>query len=157
MIKIKKNPNGDTRTASKNVTYVEFQEANNMHISDVSNVMCFLAALIEDRGFRHDVAKKTREPQFYNDFVSTMNDGTNFVEGEWYQHHIATERHHLLARCPKDVNLIDVIEMIADCVCAGLTRSGEVRDLEISTDILEKAVKNTVDLLVKTIEVEETA
>ena len=45
------------------------------------------------------------------------------------------------------INLLDVIEMIVDCVCAGKTRSGAVRDLEISTDILEKALKNTVKLV----------
>ena len=30
MVKIFKNPNGDTRTAPKNVTFEEFQEANDM-------------------------------------------------------------------------------------------------------------------------------
>lgn len=69
------------------------------------------------------------------------------MSGEWYQLHVNSERHHLLSRCPEDVNLLDVVEMIVDCVCAGKTRSGEVRDLEISTDILEKALKNTVKLV----------
>ena len=80
-------------------------------------------------------------------FLATMNFGSDFVSGEWYQLHINTERHHLLSRCPEDVNLLDVIEMIVDYVCAGKTRIGEVRDLEISTDILEKALKNTVKLV----------
>ena len=39
MIEIKKNPNGDTRTAPKGITFEEFQEANDMHIYDVSRVM----------------------------------------------------------------------------------------------------------------------
>lgn len=34
-ITIYKNPNGDTRTAPKNVTYEQFQKANDMHITDV--------------------------------------------------------------------------------------------------------------------------
>lgn len=76
-----------------------------------------------------------------------MNDGVDFVSGEWYQLHINTERHHLLSRCPDDVNLLDVIEMIVDCVCAGKTRSGKVRDLEISQEILNKALKNTVKMV----------
>lgn len=71
----------------------------------------------------------------------------DFVLGNWYQLHVNTERHHLLSRCPEDVNLLDVVEIIVDCVCAGKTRSGEVRDLEISADILEKALKNTVKLV----------
>ena len=46
MIKIKKNPNGDTRTAPKNVSFEEFQKANNMHISDVNNMMNFLSGSV---------------------------------------------------------------------------------------------------------------
>ena len=42
--------------------------------------------------------------------------------------------------------------MIVDCTCAGLARSGEVRGLEINAEILEKAVKNTVELIVKEID-----
>ena len=39
MIKIHKNPNGDTRTAPKNVTFEEFAEASDSHISDVRRVL----------------------------------------------------------------------------------------------------------------------
>lgn len=39
MIEIYKNPNGDTRTAPKDVTFEKFQEANDMHIEDVEAVM----------------------------------------------------------------------------------------------------------------------
>lgn len=155
MIHIYKNPNGDTRTAPKDVTYEQFQEANNMHILDVEKVMSYLGYLVMRAGYIHDYTKKTQEPQFYKDFLSTMNEGTNFVEGNWYQYHIRKERHHLLSRCPDDVNLIDVLEMIADCVCAGMSRSGEVRELEISADILEKAVQNTVKLISTQIVMEE--
>jgi hypothetical protein len=37
--------------------------------------------------------------------------------------------------------------MISDCVCAGMARSGEVRDLEIDDNILKKAVNNTVQMI----------
>ena len=68
----------------------------------------------------------------------------HFTDMEWYkQIHIVEERHHLLSNCPDDVNLIDVLEMVIDCVCAGMARSGKVRPLEISDDILRKAVANT--------------
>lgn len=152
---IYKNPNGDTRTAPKDVTYEQFQEANNMHIDDVCKVMYHLAGFMKACGELHDYTKKTMEPMFYQDFLSTINEGTNFVEGRWYQNHIEVERHHLLARCPEDVNLIDVLEMIADYVCAGLARSGEVRDLEITDDILKLAVQNTVKMITDNIEVRE--
>lgn len=144
---IHKNPNGDTRTAPKNITFEQFQEANDSHIADVQTVMDELGTMLCEKGEKHDWTKKSEESMFYRDFLETLNDGKDFVSGEWYQLHVNTERHHLLSRCPEDVNILDVVEMIVDCVCAGKTRSGEVRDLEISTDILEKALKNTVKLV----------
>lgn len=147
MIEITKNPNGDTRTAPKNITYEQFQEANDMHIEDVRAVMYELSRMVDSVGEHHDCTKKSQERMFYRDFLSTLHDGTDFVCAEWYQLHVMAERHHLFSHCPDDVNLIDVLEMIADCVCAGLSRSGEVRGLEINSEILNKAVKNTAELV----------
>lgn len=147
IVEIHKNPNGDTRTAPKNISFEQFQEANDSHRIDVQRVMYEIACMLSSNGIKHDWTKKRYEKMFYNNFLATMNYGSNFVSGEWYQLHVNTERHHLLSVCPEDVNLLDVIEMIVDCVCAGKTRSGEVRDLEISTDILEMALKNTVKLV----------
>ncbi|MEG1523860.1 MAG: hypothetical protein RR475_02410 [Clostridia bacterium] len=73
----------------------------------------------------------------------------------WYKIHVNAERHHLESNCPPDVNLIDVLEMLADCVCAGLARNGEVRPITISDDILKKATQNTIALIKSMIEVEE--
>lgn len=147
VVVIHKNPNGDTRTAPKNINFEQFQEANNSHILDVTNVMLQISGKLKENGCKHDWTKKSEEKMFYSDFIEAMTGGIDFVSGDWYQLHVNTERHHLLSRCPEDVNLLDVIEMIVDCVCAGKTRSGEVRDLEISTDILEMALKNTVKLV----------
>lgn len=144
---IHKNPNGDTRTAPKGITFKQFQEANNSHIMDVTNTMLRISEMITEVACFHDHTKKSDEEQFYKDFLSTMNEGTDFVSGKWYQHHVNTERHHLLSRCPEDVNLLDVIEMIVDCVCAGKTRSGEIRGLEITPEILDKAMRNTVKMI----------
>lgn len=155
MITIYKNPNGDTRTAPKNVTFEDFQEANDMHREDVNQVMYELSQMIDKRGENHDCTKKSQERMFYNNFLSTMNEGTDFVNDEWYQLHIKAERHHLLSHCPDDVNLIDVLEMISDCVCAGMARSGEIRDLEIDSDIINRAVQNTAKMIKDMIEVKE--
>lgn len=153
MIEIYKNPNGDTRTAPKNVTFEQFQEANDMHIEDVRAVMYELSRIIDKTGENHDCTKKSQERMFYKNFLSTMNEGTDFVNDEWYQLHIKAERHHLLSNCPDDVNLIDVLEMISDCVCAGMARSGEIRDLEIDSDILNRAVQNTAKMIKEMIKV----
>lgn len=155
MVTIYKNPNGDTRTAPKNVSFEEFQEANDMHREDVNQVMYEISQMIDKRGENHDCTKKSQERMFYKNFLSTMNEGTDFVNDEWYQLHIKAERHHLLSHCPDDVNLIDVLEMISDCVCAGMARSGEIRALEIDSDILNRAVQNTTKMIKDMIEVKE--
>ena len=155
MVKIYKNPNGDTRTAPKNVTFEEFQEANDMHIDDVKQVMYELSQIVDHRGENHDCTKKSQERMFYRDFVNTQENGDDFTKSEWYSLHTKAERHHLLSCCPEDVNLIDVLEMIVDCTCAGLARSGEVRDLEINAKILEKAVNNTTQLIKSMVKITE--
>lgn len=152
---IKHNPNGDTRTAPKDITFEQFQEANDSHRDDVSNVMERLATILYNRGCMHDWTKKTYEKLFYDNFLSTMNHGTNFVEDEWYQLHIKYEKHHPFSKCHDDIDLLDIIETIVDCVCAGKARSGEVRPLEFNQEILEKAVKNTVALVDNLTEVVE--
>jgi len=152
MIKIYKNSNGDSRTARQNVSFKEFQQANDMHRQDVKNVMNELSTIIEIRGANHDYTKKTEEELFYKEFTSTMISQTDFLKSEWYKLHVEKERHHLLSRCPEDVNLIDVLEMIADCVCAGIARSGEVRPMEINEELLMKAVNNTSILIQSMIE-----
>lgn len=141
---IYKNANGDSRTAPKDVSFEDFRKANDMHIQDVRNVINNLAYDLMFRGQMHDFTKKNLEEMFYDNFKDTINNGTDFVNNEWYQTHIKDERHHLLSRCPDDVNLIDVLEMIVDCVCAGKARSGEIRGLEINEEILKKALENTV-------------
>lgn len=155
MIEIYKNPNGDTRTAPKEITFEQFQEANDMHIDDVKAVMYELSRMVDRAGENHDCTKKSQERMFYRDFVNTQENGADFVNGEWYQLHVKAERHHLLSNCPDDVNLIDVLEMIADCTCAGLARSGEIRDLEISEEILTKAAKNTAEMIKSMVVVKE--
>ncbi|HBF7929064.1 TPA: hypothetical protein KOY26_001534 [Clostridioides difficile] len=147
MVIIYKNSNGDTRTAKKDVSFKEFQEANDMHIQDVRNIMNELALKLMVTGATHDYTKKSDEKLFYKNFLSTINNNTDFVNDEWYQLHIKNERHHLLSRCPEDVNLIDILEMITDCVCAGMARSGDIRPIEIDDDILNKALVNTTEMI----------
>ena len=147
MVVIHKNPNSDTRTATDDVTFEEFQKANDMHISDVKNVMCDVAYMFMEAGNIHDYTKKAFEESYYEDFINKLKNNVDFVSNKWYQTHIDLERHHLDARCPEDVDLIDVMEMIVDHVCAGLSRTGEVYKVDIDPNILTKAVNNTVELV----------
>ena len=161
MVEIKKNPNGDTRTAPLKTSYKEFQIANDMHREDVrkvvkeGKVMFEIAMKILETGNKHDWTKKSKEKLFYDDFKLSIFDKSDFTEKEWYNYHINKERHHLLSRCPDDVNLIDVIEMIVDCTCAGLTRSGKTNPVEIDNEILTEAVKNTQRYIEKMVHVVE--
>lgn len=153
-IKIKHNPNGDTRTAPKNITMEQFHEANISHIKDVNAVMSVLSSMIFDQGKNHDHTKLDYEDQFYKDFLATMNHGEDFVSGKWYQKHVHEEKHHPFSYCHDDITLLDIIETIVDCVCAGKARSGEIRNLEFDGETVKKAIENTVKLINDITEVE---
>lgn len=155
-IQIVKNPNGDTRTAPKDVSFEDFARANDMHINDVKSVMRELAARLYESSAKHDYTKKTHEHIFYRDFLATMNDGADFVNGEWYQLHVHEERHHPLSFCHKDFNLLDLIEMCVDCTVSGIARSGSVRPMEVSTEIMQLALDNTSKLVQSMCNVVET-
>ena len=154
---IRRNTNGDSRVATKVPTFSEFSLSNIEHFTNVRDMMLNFAKDIERQGWKHDWTKG-EEPyrsMFYRDMCNTIEGRMKFEDGEWNKLHYATERHHLLRNVPDDVNLIDVIEMIADCVCAGMARSGEVRPLEIDESILMKAIDNTVKLMAESVELQE--
>lgn len=149
-VKMVKNSNGDTRHATHIPTISEFNQANESHRSDVKRLIERFCALLNRSSNLHDWSK-IEEPyrsMFYRDMVATMEGRMQFEDGEWYKlHYEKLERHHLNRHVPDDVDLFDVIEMICDCVSAGMARSGEVRPLEISDSVLKKAVENTVRIL----------
>lgn len=155
-VTIKKNILGDTRTANKVPTFDEFIMSNREHVDDVGDMMGALSEDIRNAGAVHDFTK-WREPErslFYRELCAKIEGKIDsFEDGEWYPMHCQKERHHLNKHCPEDVNLIDILEMICDCVCAGMARSGNVYPIEISSDILQKAVKNTTQMCVNAVEV----
>lgn len=145
VIEINKSPNGDSRTAKKDTTFEEFQASTDMHREDVKNMCYMLADMLRKAGDEHDWTKKEKEAEFFEEFKTKK--GKTFMKGPWYQYHIHNERHHINSYVHNDVNLIDVLEMIADCCCAGMARSGEVREIEIDPKVLMKAFKNTCYLV----------
>lgn len=156
-IKIKETKQADTRTTDPNnipTKEVLLKESKD-HIEAVSKTMKFLAAMAELAGNNHDYTKIEYIDEFYQNFVAVLKDHKiEFKELGWWKKHLE-ERHHLNDQVPDDVNLIDVMEMICDCVCAGLARSGEVRPITIPYEVLGRAVQNTVELLEKVITVEK--
>ena len=68
---------------------------------------------------------------FHRDFL------TGFKQTTWWDNHRKINRHHLLQDdgVPADVNLVDVLDMIVDCVMAGMARTGSVYPLDIKPEV----------------------
>jgi len=150
MITIKKSPTADTRTCD--VTKVEKEtllNSSRQHIADVAKAMAFFSSKLFEAAAEHDYDKLTAIDWFYSDFR------TKFAETGWWDNHRKIHRHHLgqVDGVPEDVNLLDVLEYISDCVMAGMARSGEVYALEMSDELLQKAFSNTINLLKRQVKV----
>ena len=144
MIEIEKSQTADTRTCDfANVSKETLLASSRQHIGDVGRGLAFFAGLLVEAAARHDYDKLTDIDGFHADFV------TGFEQTGWWDRHRKLNRHHLLQAdgVPEDVNLIDVLDMIADCVMAGMARSGSVYPLDIDADVLRRAFDNTVELL----------
>lgn len=151
-IKIKKSPTADTRTCDfTKVTKETLLESSIQHIQDVTSALELFEDLLEKQAGFHDLDKISDIDGFHRDFL------TGFKQTEWWDKHRKINRHHLLEAdgVPEDVNLIDVLDLISDCVMAGMARSGSVYPLNLSTEVLERAFQNTVELLKKNVEVAE--
>ena len=157
-IKMEKNTAGDSRVSKSIPTMEEFDHANESHRKDVKNLSKRFCEILESKVQMHDWTK-IQDPyrtMFYDDMCATIRGERDFFDGEWSKlHYYELERHHLKRHCPDDVNLFDVVEMLCDCVSAGMARSGDVYDLDIDESILQKAVANTVGILKDQIEVVE--
>jgi protein tyrosine phosphatase len=152
MIKIKKSKTADTRSCDfSQVTRSQLKTSSLQHIGDVREGMDFMKDLINRASTMHDHDKLTDLSQFHADFI------TGFKETSWWDNHRKITRHHLLQDdgVPEDVNLIDVIEMIVDCVMAGMGRTGTVYPLDIKPEVLMAAFKNTAEVLKREIVVED--
>lgn len=144
MIEITKSETADTRTCDfTKVSEEQLRQSSEAHIRDVRRALDMFRALLGEAGFNHDLDKIMALAHFHSDFV------TGFKTTGWWDNHRKTTRHHLQAAdgVPANVNLIDVLEMIADCVMAGMARSGSVSDVTIPDAVLKKAFVNTVALL----------
>lgn len=154
MILIKTSPTADTRTCDyASVSRDTLLASSHQHIADVREGLLFLGSMLAKSAENHDADKITDIDTFHRDFV------TGFKQTEWWDRHRALNRHHI--NIPDgvrdDVNLIDVLDFIVDCVMAGMARSGSVYPLELSPELLEKAFQNTVNLMKKNVMVLEPA
>jgi hypothetical protein len=151
MIVIKKSATADTRSCDfANVTIEQLRESTKQHISDVRKGMEFFACKLDDAGKEHDRTKLTTLAHFHKCFIG------GFEDGSWWNDHKLLERHHISVPegVRDDVNLVDVFDFIVDCVMAGMGRTGTVYPLVLSNELLQKAFQNTVQMLIKEVEIE---
>lgn len=150
VIKIHKSQTADTRSCDcSKVTKRQLINSSKSHINDVVQGMNFIAEVIQNQAKLHDYDKITDIDRFYFDFKN------NFKTNDWYKDHVSINRHHLSEEegIPDDVNLIDVLEYITDCVMAGLARTGKVYDITLDSETLQRAFLNTIRLIVDNTEV----
>lgn len=150
MITILKSPTADTRTCDvSKVSKAQLLESSRRHIGDVVAALAFFQTLLTEAAGEHDYDKLTLIDDFHADFK------TGFKQTVWWDNHRKIHRHHIDKPdgVPEDVNLVDVLEHIADCVMAGMARSGSVYELKLSNELLQRAFKNTTDLLKAQVEV----
>lgn len=154
MITIKPSPTADTRTCDfATVTRETLYESSEQHINDVRAALSFFGWKLGEASQRHDFDKLTDIATFHADFT------TGFKQTLWWDTHRRINRHHLTQDdgVRDDVNLIDVLDFIADCVMAGMARSGSVYELKLSPELLERAFQNTVTLLKQNVELAPAA
>lgn len=152
MIKILKSPTADTRSCDfAAVTKETLLNSSLTHIEDVVKGLSFFISKLTAAAGKHDFDKLTNIDSFYSDFQS------GFKKTDWWDNHRKINRHHLAHAdgIPADVNLIDVLEYIADSCMAGMARSGYVYNLDITPELLTRAFQNTVKMLEKEIVIHE--
>ena len=150
MIKIRKSETADSRTCDySKVTKEQLLSSSIQHINDIKKGFDFFIALMKEQAKRHDKSKITHIDDFYRNFI------TGFKERDWWEYHQDVERHHFNdpQYIPEDINLIDIIDQIVDGVMAGMARSGVYRHEAISPELLYKSYLNTVELLLKNVQV----
>jgi hypothetical protein len=141
---VHKSPTADTRTCDyAKVSKQTLLQSSHQHIADVRAALSYFDSLIKKASENHDFDKIIDIDGFHRDFL------TGFKQTEWWDKHRQLNRHHLTESdgVRDDVNLIDILDFIADCVMAGMARSGSVYDLKLPAELLEKAFQNTVELL----------
>jgi len=152
-IKIKRSPTADSRTCDwTKVTKEQLLESSLQHISDVKKGFDFFAYMLQRQAALHDLSKISHIDDFHRNFA------TGFREKDWWEYHQSVERHHFKDEkyIPEDVNLCDILDQIVDGVMAGMARSGIYRQESISEELLMRAYRNTVELLLSKIEVEQS-
>lgn len=148
-IYISPSPTADTRTCDwSKVSKKQLLSSSIQHKGDIAQALGLFQLMLTEAAVRHDFDKLSAIDHFHADFR------TGFKETGWWDEHRKINRHHLNEAdgIPDDVNLVDVLDFIADCCMAGLARSGSVYELHLPDELLQRAFQNTVKLLIDSTE-----
>lgn len=152
-IRIQETKKADTRALDlqkgERLKESDVKHDTELHIKAVELCGTFLCEKIKEQFKEHD---HTKLGEYLPAFTEALSTGFKGKELDWWKIHL-TERHHLNDKAPEDVNLIDVLEMICDCVSAGMARKGKVYEVTLSNETLKKAFDNTVKMIKDNIEV----
>lgn len=155
MITVRKSPTADSRTCDvATVSKDQLMDSSRRHIDDVLQGLAFFVRQLRRAGLQHDIDKIEDIDGFYENFQHKFSEGHT----DWWDRHRRLNRHHLSPQdgvIPDDVNLIDVLDYVTDCVMAGMARSGSVRPLTISPEVLMRAFWNTAKMLEQEVQVVE--
>ena len=149
-LKIKKSLTADTRSCDyKTVSKETLLKSTHQHIGDVQQAMQHFSKLILRAGAVHDRTKVEKIDDFHKGFVG------GFEDTSWLDMHVTEERHHITTKEPEDIDLIDVLEYIADTSMAAMGRSGKYMSEDLAEGLLKKAFDNTLRKMLEVIEVEK--
>lgn len=149
-ITIESTTGADTRSAKGPVSKEVLLSNSHLHRSHVRRAMAALSAELIERAERHDYTKISAIDDFHENFTQAIAKEIEFKDHRWWKLHLA-EKHHINDRMHDDADLLDLLEMIVDCVCAGKARTGDVFPIKIESDVLQKLLSNTFDLLSRSV------
>jgi HD superfamily phosphohydrolase YqeK len=119
-------------------------------------MMKWFSEQIEQRGLIHDWTKD----KFFNTMWEGFEEHRKIKDGakwkKWCKLHIKKERHHFTeddTYLEQQTDLVDLIEWVCDTCCAGMARNGTYTYRKISSKTLQLIVKNTVDKILKEVEI----
>ena len=144
VIVLERTPTADSRSCDcSKISERELLRSSKSHMRDVRRTGDLLCRRFAKALEIHDHDKVSDICAFHKEFV------TDFGTRDWLDNHFKVNRHHLSESggVPEDVDLIDVLEHITDCVAAGTARTGVVYPVKLPDDLLQKAVENTVKFL----------
>lgn len=138
------NPQRNKLYDKKTITYNEMKT----HRENVYKVMNEIAWYINETGTLHDWTKETFYEDYYQDTIEREYE-TDYNNREWYKIHTKYERHHIPSNPPVDINLIDIIEMIVDCIVTPIQNNTSINYdyLKLDETLLKEAYWNTITLI----------